>query len=152
VAGRLALLLCLIPIALTAQKAKLPEGPGKAVVEKVCGDCHGVEMATTKRETKEGWNAIVDDMIQRGAQGTDAEFDQVVDYLARNFPKAAAKVNVNEAPATDLAAALDISEKQAAAIVRYREEKGKFRSIEDLAKVPGLDAAKIEANKSKLIF
>ena len=141
----------LLVLCLLFQKAKLPDGPEKAVVEKICGDCHGVEMATSRRETKEGWNAIIDDMVQRGARGTDAEFDQVVEYLSRNFPRAS-KVNVNEAPAKDLAAALDISEKQAAAIVRYREEKGKLKSFEDLAKVPGIDAAKIEANKNKLIF
>ncbi|HKX30835.1 MAG TPA: helix-hairpin-helix domain-containing protein, partial [Blastocatellia bacterium] len=41
---------------------------------------------------------------------------------------------------------------QAAAIIQYRAKNGKFKSIEDLKKVPGVDAAKIEAKKDRLTF
>jgi DNA uptake protein ComE-like DNA-binding protein len=36
--------------------------------------------------------------------------------------------------------------------VHQREEKGDFKSIEDLKKVPGIDAGKIEANKNRLAY
>jgi len=93
-------------------------------------------------------------MIQRGATGTDDEFFEVVNYLSTNFSKTSpvVKVNVNKATAKDLEGALRISDKQAAAIVHQRDEKGDFKSIDDLKKVPGIDASKIEANKNRLAF
>jgi len=36
----------------------------------------------TARNTEERWGAIVDDMVSRGAKGTDAEIEQVIAYLA----------------------------------------------------------------------
>jgi competence protein ComEA len=93
-------------------------------------------------------------MVERGAKGTDEEFGQVVDYLVANFPKTAAraKINVNQASAKELGSGLGISEKQAHAVVEYREAKGKFKSIEDLLRVPEIDAASITANKNKIEF
>jgi competence protein ComEA len=137
-----------------AQSLKLPDAPGRATTEKVCGECHGAELLIGRQETKETWAAVVDDMIQRGASGTDDEFFEVVNYLATNFSKTSpvVKVNVNKATAKDLQGALRISEKQAAAIVHQREDKGDFKSIDDLKKVPGIDASKIEANKNRLSF
>src|SRR5258706_14479241 len=107
-----------------------------------------------RRESVDGWNAVVVDMIERGAKGTDDEFGQVVEYLVANFSKTApvVKINVNQASAKDVAAGLEIPEKQADAIVEYRESKGKFKSIEDLLQVPGIDSAAIEAKKSRLEF
>jgi competence protein ComEA len=137
-----------------AQSLKLPDGPGKPVTQKVCGTCHGAELVIGRQEDRETWATIVDDMIQRGATGTEDEFFQVVDYLATNFSKTspAIKINVNKATAKDLELTLRITDKQAAAIVHQREEKGDFKSIDDLEKVPGVDAAKIEANKNRLAF
>ena len=108
----------------------------------------------SRRESVDGWNALVVDMIARGAKGSDDEFGEVVDYLAANFPKTAAadKINVNQASAKELAAGLEVSEKQASAIVEYRESKGKFKSIDDLLRVPEIDSAAIAAKKSKLEF
>jgi DNA uptake protein ComE-like DNA-binding protein len=36
--------------------------------------------------------------------------------------------------------------------VQRREEKGAFKSVDELEKVPGIDAAKIEASKKRLAF
>ncbi len=80
----------LLAAAATAQKekdVKLPDGPGKELVERVCGDCHGLENVVRARMTKERWGVIVDDMVSRGATATDAEVEQIVDYLAANFSK-----------------------------------------------------------------
>jgi competence protein ComEA len=137
-----------------ADKPKLPEGPGKATTVRVCGICHAPEIVMSRRESVDGWNAVIADMIDRGAKGSDDEFGEVVDYLAANFPKTAvaSKINVNQASATELAAGLNISEKQASAIVQYRESKGKFKSIEDLLRVPEIDSAAITAKKDRLEF
>jgi len=137
-----------------SQYLKLPDGPGKATTQKVCGSCHGAELVLGRQEDREAWGSVVNDMIQRGATGTDDEFYEVVDYLATNFSKTSPviKINVNKATAKDLEGALRLSAKQAAAIVHQREEKGDFKSIEDLKKVPGIDAGKIEANKNRLAY
>jgi len=144
----------LVPAHADDQKATLPDGPGKQTTIKLCSNCHGVDVAVSRRENADGWNAIVLQMIKRGAKGTDDQFGEVVDYLASHFPKseAIARIPVNTASAKDLAAGLDISEGDASAIVRYREEKGKFKTFEDLVKVPGIDASKLEARKSRLDF
>jgi competence protein ComEA len=136
------------------EKPALPEGTGKAATVKICGNCHGVEIAVSRRETKEGWNGIVDDMIQRGAQGTDEEFGDIVEYLSVHYSKSTpgGKVNVNTATIAELANGLGFTDAQASAVVQYRSENGKFKSIADLAKVPGMDAATLEAKKSKLAF
>jgi competence protein ComEA len=138
----------------SAQSVKLPEGAGKATTQKVCGSCHGAELVIGRQESREAWGAIVEDMIQRGATGTEDEFFEVVDYLATNFSKSSPviKINVNQATAKDLENSLRIPDKQAAAIVRQREQKGSFKSIDELEKVPGVDASRIEANKKRLAF
>ena len=150
----LALLLWIVPGAAQAQSLKLPDGPGKETTQKVCGSCHGAELVLGRQESRNAWGSIVNDMIQRGATGTEDEFYEVVDYLAANFSESSPviKINVNKATAKDLENALRMPPKQAAAIVRRREEKGDFKSIEDLQKVPGIDASKIEANKNRLAF
>ena len=139
---------------LHAQSLKLPDAPGKDVTQKVCGACHAAELVIGRQEERETWGAIVEDMIQRGATGTDDEMYQVVDYLATNFSKTSPviKINVNKATAKDLEATLRLTDKQAAAIVQQREAKGNFKSVDELEKVPGVDTAKIEASKNRLAF
>jgi competence protein ComEA len=51
-----------------------------------------------------------------------------------------------------LETALEISTKEAEAIVRYREQNGDFKTPDDLMKVSGLDTAKIQARKDRLEF
>src|SRR5713226_2064779 len=72
----------------------LPEGPGKAVVERMCKGCHGLENVVRSRKTRDRWTEVVDDMVARGAKGTDSEADEVIDYLSTHFGvDAVTKVN-----------------------------------------------------------
>ncbi len=139
-------------VAAAADKPKLPDGPGKETMQRVCSSCHGPEIVLGKKLTRDGWSQIVMNMVQRGAQGTDDEFADIVDYLTNTVSVEAAKINVNKATAKQLQTGLDISDKDADAILQYRTANGDFKSIDDLKKVPGLDAAKIDAKKSKLVF
>ncbi len=91
--GRCAAASCLAGIvfastAAAQQKQQLPDGPGKEAVERVCNNCHGAEIVVGRGLTKDGWTQIVSDMISRGAQGSEDDFAQIVDYLAKNFPPA----------------------------------------------------------------
>jgi cytochrome c5 len=65
----------------------LPEGDGKKLVVKLCTDCHGVEQIVAKKRTKEEWDDVISDMIQKGAEGKGEEFDAIVAYLTKNFGK-----------------------------------------------------------------
>ena len=49
----------------------LPEGPGKAAVLKVCGECHGVEQAVAMRGTEKDWKDVIALMVDRGATGSE---------------------------------------------------------------------------------
>jgi competence protein ComEA len=127
----------------------LPDGAGKAVTERMCKGCHGLDNVVRARFTEDKWAEVVDDMVSRGAKGTDDEVDQVIKYLSAHFGP---RVNVNKAGASDLKESLGISAADADAIVQYRTEKGTFKSIQDLMKVPGIDAKKIESLKDRVEF
>jgi competence protein ComEA len=137
-------------LASIAHAQTLPEGPGKDVTEKMCSACHGLQNVIKARMTKDGWTAMVDDMVARGAEGTDDEIEKVTNYLAANF--SARKVNVNKAAAEDLVSALGIATADASAIVSYRTGKGKFKDLQDLTKVPGINARKIVISKDFIEF
>jgi len=47
---------------------------------------------------------------------------------------------------------LGFSKEAAAAIVAYRQKNGAFKTLEDLKKVPALDAAEVESKKDRLDF
>jgi competence protein ComEA len=128
---------------------QLPEGEGKALTEKVCNNCHGPENYIAKRLNKDGWEEVIQQMVSQGAQASDAEFDTIVEYLARNFGP---KVNVNKAPAKEIETSLELTSEEAGAIVTYREKNGAFKTIDDLKRVPGVDAKKIEARKDRVDF
>ena len=145
--------LAAVAFAQTLPSQTLPDGPGKAVVEKMCKGCHGLENIVRSRRTRDKWSDIVDDMLARGAKGTDSEADEAVEYLATHFgPDAVQKVNVNKAGAPDLISALGISVADADTIVHYRADHGSYKSIQDLMKVPGIDAKKIETNRDRVEF
>lgn len=150
--SRAALGIC-VALFLTVAKAqeKLPPGPGRETMKRICGACHGAENVAGMAKTREEWGALVGEMAADGAQGTEDEFNEIVDYLATAFPKTP-KINVNKAIAKDLESGLELSSKEAEAIVHYREEKGAFKSVEDIEKVPGVDSKKIEAKKDRLTF
>ena len=131
-----------------AQSQDLPDGPGKAVIEKLCSDCHGLATIVGLRRTKSGWETTVDDMAARGAKGTDEEFDTVVTYLVRYL----GKVNVNKAGAKEIQEIADLTTPEAEAIVRYRTQNGDFKDLNDLRKVPDVDAKKLDSRKDRIAF
>src|SRR5690348_4003653 len=71
----------------SAQTVTLPEGKGKPVFQKMCSQCHGLDVALAQPQTRDHWRSVVQDMVARGARGTDAEIDEVVDYLATHYGK-----------------------------------------------------------------
>ncbi len=132
---------------------QLPDGPGKAETVKVCSGCHEIERSVSLRQGREGWSATIDKMVTMGAKGTDKEWAAVLEYLTAHYPaEDVPKINVNEATAIQLESGLSLRRSQAAAVIEYRTKNGPFKSIADLKKVPGIDAAKIEEKKDRLAF
>lgn len=78
----------------------------------------------------------------------------VADYLTKTFPKVddPGKLNVNKASAKEMETALELTAKEAEAIVSYRDRHGAFRAVGDLYIIYGLDSRKIEAQKDKIGF
>jgi competence protein ComEA len=130
----------------------MPEGPGKQVTVRACGLCHEPRRAASLRLTREGWVAVVDGMIARGAKISSDEYPLVVDYLALNFlGEAARPINVNTAPQIDLESGAGLLRREAAAVVQYREKNGPFKTLDDMKQVPGLDFSKIDSRRDFLI-
>jgi competence protein ComEA len=131
---------------------QLPEGPGKAELLKVCGGCHQPERSTSVRLTREGWEGVIGDMVQRGAKGTEAELTAILEYLATHFlGEAARPLNINRATNVDLESVAGLTRREAAAVLKWLDQVGLCKSLEELKKVPGLDYRKIEARKDFLV-
>jgi len=79
---------------------KLPDGPGKAIVEAKCNQCHFLHRLTQERWTRNNWEQKItwmrERIHERGANDlTDQEQKIVVDYLATNFSDKAPKAEPN---------------------------------------------------------
>ena len=68
-----------------AGSAAMPDGAGKAVVQKQCALCHALTVVTAKHASRKEWEQVVNQMVSRGADLTDDEIDTVIEYLARNY-------------------------------------------------------------------
>ena len=83
-------------LALGQTPAQTPAQPAadaskdKALFEEVCSACHELELVTSQRASKEGWQSIVYDMLARGATVSDDNVARLINYLATTYPKATA--------------------------------------------------------------
>jgi competence protein ComEA len=87
-------------------------------------------------------------MVSLGASGAGEQMEAVMRVLMRTLTR----VNVNTAPAAQLPLILDISDATAKAVVKYRSEHGNFKTLDDLKKVPGINAARLDARKDRVVF
>ncbi len=121
--------------------------PTKAF-EKVCHDCHEPDRIVETRRTRGGWEEIIEKMIEKGATGTDQDFDLVLEFLLRHY----GMVNINQSSPEEIAMVIGLSPKEADAIVTFRRENGNFKNFDALTKVPGLDVKKLEDHKADMLF
>jgi competence ComEA-like helix-hairpin-helix protein len=123
--------------------------PAEPVFTNVCAKCHPRERVTAVRRTRSQWEEVITTMITaRNAQISDDDFDTVLGYLTRAY----GRVNVNRAPAPDIAEVLHLTDAAASSIVSYRKEHGNFADFDALAKVPGIDRDKLEAMREAILF
>ncbi len=65
----------------------------------------------------DAWHDTVQTMMDRGASGTDQQFEDIMDYLHRTMTT----INVNTADADELQIVLNVPETAAQAIIARRE-------------------------------
>ena len=140
-----------VPV-LVSRGLPLPDAPGRAQLQYICLKRHATERSAAFRLTAEAWQNVTAAMKQRGAQGTDEEFDAVRKYLTTNLlGEAAQPLNGNRATNVELESVGGLTRKEAAAVRAWVEKSGPCKKLEDLKKVAGLDYKKIEARKDFLI-
>jgi competence protein ComEA len=130
---------------------EFPDGPGKDTFLRTCSRCHSPTNVLANGQDEQGWENTITKMVSLGATGSDEDFTDILDYLVKNFP-APSPVNVNKATADQLETGLKLAQKDAEAVVAYRQKNGDFKTLDDLKKVPGIDPAKLDAKKNMIVF
>ena len=132
---------------------EFPEGEGRDAVLRLCVKCHSPNIILANGQDRTGWENTITKMVRLGATGDDEDFSDIADYLTAHFPPSPVlKIFVNMASDKQFATVLGVSEDEAKAIVAYRDKIKGFKTIDDMKKVPNIDAAKLDAKKANLIF
>jgi len=131
---------------------QLPDGPGKAEVMKLCSTCHPAERGASVRLTREGWQDVMTRMVALGLKASDEELNAVLEYMATHFKgEAAAPLNLNRATPVQLQSVAGLLRRESAALIAHRA-KTPCKTLEDLKAVQGLEFAKIEKRRDRLVF
>lgn len=58
---------------------------GAALLDERCSICHSTSRVTAETNTSDGWDAVVTEMIGKGAELTEDEKAVLVEYLTENY-------------------------------------------------------------------
>ena len=62
---------------------RMPEGPNREFVAKICSECHALSnLYSTVGRTREGWTRVIEDMARYGLKVTPEERTRILDYLS----------------------------------------------------------------------
>jgi competence protein ComEA len=115
-------------------------------LQAVCGKCHNLQIVMNTPRSLDDWRDTMQKMVDRGASGTDDQYDDILDYLHRTMTT----IDVNSADAVELATVLNAPDAAVKLVIARRSTK-KFVDLADLKTIPGIDAAALDA-KSKMIY
>jgi competence protein ComEA len=130
------------------QTAAPTDDPSAELFAQLCSRCHDGARITAIRRTKTEWEEVIMKMIERGAQGTEDEFNTVFGYLRRRY----GKVYINTATPDEITTSLGLSSKDADAILAYRKAHGAFQDFDAVKKVPDIDVKTLEEHKDAVAF
>jgi hypothetical protein len=119
-----------------------PEPPPEFT--KLCVRCHPAEKIVEGRRFKAQWDQVLEQMVARGATGTEEEFDTVFEFLVTHY----GRVAINAAPADEIAQVLHLEQGVADTIVKNRP----LADFDALAKVPGVPVADLEKLRDAIVF
>lgn len=71
-----------------AAPSALPDGGGREMTRRVCGQCHSVGMFATQRHSQDEWNQVISRMMAKGMTASEDDLYEISDYLAENLGKA----------------------------------------------------------------
>jgi cytochrome c5 len=71
--------------ATTAKAVRLPDGPGKQLVEVRCAMCHDLGRVVSFPRKEEEWDSITRNMLGRGPQTPPEQVQSIIDYLSTHF-------------------------------------------------------------------
>lgn len=149
-------LAALAPVVTTAALQQ-PEAPAAAAgarpepppeVTKVCVRCHPIDKILEARRYPEQWDQVIEQMVARGATGTDAEFDAVYDFLVAQY----GRVQINAATADEISQVLHLEPNVAETIVQQRKTQGPIPDFDALKAVPGVPVAELEKLRDAIVF
>lgn len=109
---------------------------------------------STNEENKEQKNDTKDNCVndRKDSYITKSGGENVViDGKENNNEKEGGKVNINTATQTELETLTGIGPSTASKIIRYRNEKGKFKKIEDIKNVSGIGEAKFKKIEADIV-
>ena len=87
-------------------------------------------------------------MIERGATGSEEDFQTVFGFLRRHY----GKVYINSAGSDEITTSLGLSNKDADAVVAYRKAHGNFTDLDAVKKVPDIDVKTLDEHKDAVAF
>lgn len=119
---------------------------GKSL-QAVCGKCHDLQIVLSTPRSLDDWRDTMQKMVDRGASGTDDQYDDILDYLHRTMTT----IDVNSADADELATVLAVPDSAVKLIIARRAGK-KFADLNDLKSIPGVDAAIVDAKAKSIYF
>lgn len=117
-----------------------------AVIE-VCARCHPATAFSGKARSWPEWNAVFEQMTERGASGTDEQLVRVTRYFLQNLTA----ININTSPADEIAPVLGISAAAANGIVARRLSH-RFIGLNELKAIPGIDPRRLEHLSDRILF
>jgi cytochrome c5 len=68
-----------------AAAAVAQDAKGEKIMNQSCAGCHDLRPIQSGARDKDGWNDIVQNMLQKGADVADADIPVLVDYLAEHY-------------------------------------------------------------------
>ena len=123
----------------------LPPGQGKELAARHCSACHTLERTVQLRKTRDGWEAIVYDMIGRGAPIFLDEAKEISGYFSDVFgPGAPPFIDVNLASRDELVKVPGITTELADRLLAHRKASGPLASRDQIREILGLEAKAFE--------
>jgi competence protein ComEA len=124
------------------------DDPAHELFIQTCNRCHDAARITAVRRTKTEWEEVINKMIERGATGSEDDFQTVFGYLRRHY----GKVYINSANSDEITTTLGLSGKDAEAVVAFRKANGNFQDLDAVKKVPDIDVKTLDEHKDAIAF
>jgi competence protein ComEA len=146
----------LVTVAASGQSAPAQNGatatpendPAAGLFAQTCNKCHDAARITAMRRTGTEWEEVINKMIEKGATGTEKDFETIYTYVLRYY----GKLYINNATPDDITLIIGLSKKDADAIVGYRKANGSFADFDAVKKVPDIDVKKLEERRDAIAF